>query len=169
MQKPGYLRYGDKENAQPEYLTQRATGNENAFPPQAFQNHNNTNPLFYHSYGYAYGFSESPAFHGENKLSQSPYHGEYRPSAAVYDGVFRPIGASVPYQGQGEFKPPQPNFSGEYKTALPAFSGDFKPTVMPSPFRDSNERTPLQQYNNEHSNYNSNPFTFNMGWNHSDR
>lgn len=168
MQKPGYLRYGDKENTQPEYLTQRAAGNENAFPPQAFHNHNN-NPLFYHSYGYSYGFTESPAFHGDNKPSQSPYHGEYRPSAAAYDGVFRPIGASVPYQGQGEFRPPQPNFSGEYKPTLPAFSGDFKPPVMPSPFRDSNERTPMQQYNNEHSNYNANPFTFNMGWHNSDK
>lgn len=161
MQRPGALRYGGKENSQPDYMMRRPAGNENAFPPQAFHNHNN-NPLFYHSYGYAYGFSESPAFHGEYKQSQPPFHGEYKPAGPSYQGEFRPIGASVPYQGQGEFKPPQPNFSGEYKAAQPAFSGEFKPLVMPSPFRDSNERTPQHLHINEHNNYNSNPFAFNM-------
>ena len=168
MQKPGSLRYGDKENAQPDYLNRRAAGNDNAFPPQAFHNHSN-NPLFYHSYGYAYAFNESPAFQGDYKQTQSPFQGDYKPAGPSYTGEFRPVGATVSYQGLGDFKLPQPNFSGEYKAAVPAFSGDFKPSVMPSPFRDSTERTPQQHHSNEHSNYNSNPFSFGMGWNHSDK
>lgn len=170
MQRPGILQFGDKENAQPDFMTRRATGSDNAFPPHAFHSQS-YNPLSYQPsyqpYGYGSGFGESPAFHGEYKPSQSPYQSEYKIPNPSYQPDykqpdFRPIGASEPYNGFAEFKPPQPNFSGDYKQAQPGFSGEFKHAVMPSPFRDSSERTPQLHHSNDHSNYNTNPFSFNM-------
>lgn len=63
---------------QPNYLNGRPAAAANGYPPQAFHTHT-TNPLIYHSYAYAFGLSETPAFHGDFKPAQPNFIGDFKP------------------------------------------------------------------------------------------
>ncbi|KFY18007.1 hypothetical protein V491_04888 [Pseudogymnoascus sp. VKM F-3775] len=81
MQSPLVVRFGGKENMQPDHLNRRsgaASAPGNVYPPHAFHEHT-ANPLIYNPYSYSFGFSESPSFHGEFKSPQSSFTGDFKP------------------------------------------------------------------------------------------
>lgn len=89
MLSPLVMRFGGKENMQPDYLNRRsgvASAPGNVYPPHAFHEHT-ANPLIYNPYSYSFGFGESPAFHGDFKSPQSGFTRDFKP--AVMPGSFR--------------------------------------------------------------------------------
>ncbi|OBT77893.1 hypothetical protein VF21_03209 [Pseudogymnoascus sp. 05NY08] len=89
IQSPLAMRFGGKENMQPDYLNRRsgaASAPGNVYPPHAFHDHT-ANPLIYNPYSYSFGFGEPPAFHGDFKQLQSGFTGDFKP--AMVPGPFR--------------------------------------------------------------------------------
>ncbi|KFY28248.1 hypothetical protein V493_03038 [Pseudogymnoascus sp. VKM F-4281 (FW-2241)] len=89
IQSPLTMRFGGKENMQPDYLIRRsgaASAPGNVYPPHAFHEHT-ANPLIYNPYSYTIGFNESPAFHGDYKQLQTGFTGDFKPTAVP--GSFR--------------------------------------------------------------------------------
>ncbi|KFY29704.1 hypothetical protein V494_08529 [Pseudogymnoascus sp. VKM F-4513 (FW-928)] len=84
IQSPLAMRFGGKENMQPDYLNRRsgaASAPGNVYPPHAFHEHT-ANPLIYNPYSFSFGFGESPAFHGDYKQVQPAFAGASKPTMA---------------------------------------------------------------------------------------
>lgn len=91
IQSPLAMRFGGKENLQPDYSNRRSGATGQAYPPQAFHDHT-ANPLIYHPYSYTFGFGESPAFHGDFTQFQPGFAGDFKP--AIVPGPFRESSSS---------------------------------------------------------------------------
>lgn len=90
--RPMPVRFGGKENMQPDYVNRRPAAAGNGYPPQVFHN----NPLIYHSYAYTFGFGESPAFQGDFKPLQPNFIGDFKP--AMVPTPFREASSSGTHQ-----------------------------------------------------------------------